>query len=274
MTKSMSKSGGLTIESCVFIFFCFLLPFVSLAGSVPSIETLQKRSVLDDYYSAVLFGYNIINHTKKYAGRYVGNQLNCTDCHRNAGTEPEQIPLYVAGVYPRWRAKTSQSTSLGQVIRECFVNGLNGIMPPENAAEITAIKTYINYLSYGQVIGQSPSGRGVRTLSHIGSDPSPMDGELVYQKQCASCHGVNGDGVNGNPPTWGMASYTEGSPMNSIPLNASFIKTKMQMIQQEISTQDALDVAAFLKLRKRPADPGNGKINKLLQGFARTLGLI
>jgi len=45
------------------------------------IEELTARAVLDDYESNVVFGYNIVMQTNRYAGRYAGSALSCTSCH-------------------------------------------------------------------------------------------------------------------------------------------------------------------------------------------------
>ena len=248
---------------------------VCFAGKLPTIESLKKRTVLDDYYSNVIFGYNIINDTQAFASRYVGNKLNCTDCHRNAGTVAEQLPLNIAGVYPQWQSKNAQLTELSLKIRECFVFSQNGIMPPANAPEILAIKTYINYLSKNQIVGVSPIGRGVTVLANTGSDPNPANGRMVYQQFCVSCHGVEGKGVSESPPVWGMGSYSKGSGINDIQIAASFIKAKMSgENDQKLSVQQALDVSAFIKKQIRPADPKKSKIPKLLQDLGAALGLI
>jgi thiosulfate dehydrogenase len=204
-----------------------LLVSICFAEQRPSIELLKKRSVLDDYYSNVVFGYNIIKDTQRYASRYVGNKLNCTDCHRNAGTVSEQLPLNVAGVYPLWRSKNAQLTELSLKIRECFVFSQNGIMPPANAAEIVAIKTYIHYLLKNQLVGVSPVGCGVSLLAGTGKDPNPASGALVYQQFCVGCHAKDGAGNINNPAVWGMNSYSAGSGMNDIQNAAAFIKAKM-----------------------------------------------
>lgn len=88
---------------------------------LPTIEELKKRSFLDDYYSNVLFGYDIVANTRKYASRHVGNKLNCTNCHLQAGSVEEAIPLNVAGAYPKWRDKNGCRNGIGLRIRECFV---------------------------------------------------------------------------------------------------------------------------------------------------------
>lgn len=251
---------------CQLFILCISVISVGVARQAPDIASLKNRSELDDYYSNVVSGYNIINDTQTYASRFVGNNLNCTDCHRKAGTLQGQLPLNVAGIYPLWRSKNAQITDLTLMIRECFVYSLNGVMPPNNAPEVTAIKTYISYLSINQVIGKSPEGRGVSTLPTTNTEPNSVNGELVFQQHCSSCHGNDGTGLAETPPVWGMHSYTKGSGMNDIQLAASFIKTKMSEISKStLSVQQAFDVAAYLKKQMRPIDPGKSKLSKLLQ---------
>jgi len=245
---------------------CLSMISVSFARQVPDIATLKSRSELDDYYSNVVLGYNIINDTQTYARRFVGNKLNCTDCHREAGTVQGQLPLNVAGIYPLWRSKNAQITDLTLVIRECFVYSLNGVMPPANAPEVTAIKTYISYLSINQIIGESPGGRGVSILSETNYEPNSLNGQIIYKQHCAGCHGDIGNGLAKNPPVWGMDSYTKGSGMNDIQVAAGFINTKMsEMSKFSLSTQQAFDVAAYLNKQMRPVNPGESKLPKLLQ---------
>ncbi len=245
---------------------CLLTISNSFAEQVPSIETLKNRSVLDDYYSNVIFGYNIVNETQIYASRFVGNKLNCTNCHKNAGTVSGQLPLNIAGIYPLWQAKNAQIADLSLKIRECFVNSHNGVMPPANSPEITAIKIYINYLSHNQVIGRPPMGRGVSTLPKSIYDPNPANGKIVYLQRCANCHGDDGTGLAENPPVWGLGSYTKGSGMNDIQYAAGFIRTKLLKIDNSnLTIQQAWDVAAFLQSKIRPVDPGKEKVPKLLQ---------
>ncbi len=256
-----------------------LLLFVSMpllyAGEIPDIKTVIQKPVLDDYDSNVLLGYNIVQKTGDYASRYVGNQLNCSSCHINAGTEADLLPLFVAGIYPRWEAKNNRVNELTAKIRTCFVLALDGIMPPASSPEIKAIKTYIHFLSAGQRIGQIPEGRGVTALPMNLQDPSPVRGLLVYQNSCQNCHAIDGSGSETVPPLWGSQSYTSGSMMNEIRVSAGFIKNKVMKIAGEISLSDqqALDVAAYLNKRERPVDPEKEKLVKIIQDLGRLIGI-
>jgi cytochrome c len=59
-----------------------------------------------------------------------------------------------------------------------------GLGTPATAAEVAALDT-----------DASPSGAGLPA----GSGDATI-GATLYQAQCASCHGANGEGVAGNPP--------------------------------------------------------------------------
>lgn len=244
-----------------------LLASTALAQqSLPSIEQLVNEPFLDDYYSNVVYGYQIVNDTQHFASRYVGNALNCKNCHLNSGTKADALPLNVAGMYPKWRAKNGKRNGIGLRIRECFVYSMDGIMPPDDAPEVLAIAAYVTYLSQGEVMGAEPEGRGVPTLPATGYDPNPANGRAVYLEQCASCHGEQGGGVGDMPPVWGMNSYNRGAGMNRIDEAAGFIWANMPLGQDKSLThQQAFDVAAYLNLQYRPADPRQSKFLKLLE---------
>lgn len=248
----------------------FALLAIAFAGHAqqnqPSIEQLLQEPFLDDYYSNVVYGYEIITQSQQHASRYVGNNLNCTNCHLQAGTQQDALPLNVAGMYPKWRAKNGKRNGIGLRIRECFLYSMDGIMPPEDAPEVQALSAYVTYLSQGQVMGVEPLGRGVPTLPDTGYDPNPANGRLVYVEQCSSCHGQQGGGVSGFPPVWGLHSYNRGAGMNRIQEAAGFIWANMPLGNgRSLSHQQALDVSAYLNLQLRPADPGQSKFLKLLE---------
>jgi thiosulfate dehydrogenase len=242
----------------------FLVCFASSALSGPTIEELKGRAVLDDYEGNVVFGYNIVMDTNRYAGRYSGNGLRCSSCHLKGGTQSDGFPLNVAGVYPKWRSKNGVRNGIELRIRDCFLYSLNGVMPPPEAAEVQAVAAYINYLSEGEVIGRPPKGWGVPTLPDTGSDPNPPRGQVVYMRECAACHGANGQGNGPVPPVWGLESYNAGAGLTSVPRLAGFIWANMPMgKERSLSHQEALDVAAFLNLQHRPFDPREGRLKKL-----------
>ena len=255
------------------------LAFVLLAGlaltapAKPTIEELKARSVLDDYESNVVHGYNIVMDTPRYAPRYAGNRLSCTNCHLKAGTTPDALPLNVAGLYPRWRAKNGVRNGIGLRIRECFLYSHNGVMPPADAPEVLAIAAYINYLSEGEVIGKPPAHWSVPTLTETNQDPNPAMGEMVYKRSCVACHGADGRGREGVPPLWGPDSYNAGAGMNNVQKAAGFIRANMPLGQgRTLTQQQALDVAAYLNMQVRPFDPREGRLKKLAERVVHWFG--
>jgi thiosulfate dehydrogenase len=246
-----------------------ILPPAGLPAPPPTIEALLARDYLDDYYSNVVFGYRLITETEKYGARYNGNGLRCTHCHLNAGRTLNALPLNVAGIYPKWRSKNGRRNGIGLRIRECFVYSLDGIMPPEDSPEVLAIAAYISYLSYGQVIGQAPKGRGVPTLPDTGFDPNPANGKALYAARCSVCHAPDGQGQGPIPPLWGMRSYNKGAGMFDTRRAAGFIWANMPLgTARSLTYQEALDVAAYINLQIRPADPRDSRLVKLFESFA------
>lgn len=256
------------VKTTVVTGFAVVVALASAAAmpARPTIEELKARVVLDDYESNVLFGYNIVMETNKYAARYAGNALNCTSCHLKGGTQPDGFPLNVAGVYPKWRSKNGVRNGIGLRIRDCFLYSLNGIMPPEEAPEVQAVAAYIHYLSEGQVIGRPPAHWGVPTLPDTGSDPNPPRGATVFAQVCAPCHGRDGHGTAAAPPLWGPDSYNAGAGLNNVQRAAGFIWANMPVgNERSLTHQEALDVAAFLHLQLRPFDPREGGLKKLME---------
>ena len=248
-----------------FLIVCLTLMASGQAIADFTIEDLQGRNFLNDNESNVLYGYNIVMKTQDYAYTYTGNKLNCTSCHRKGGTVPGGLPLNVSGQYPRWLGEDGRSHGVGLKIRECFLYGMNGFMPPENAPEVLAIEAYMAFLSEGQRVAIEPKGRGVPLLDDS-LTADPVAGETVYQARCISCHGLEGQGGDEEaqkaPPVWGKHSYNAGSAMQAIPTSAGFIWSKLQGQPQAVTPQQALDVAAFLHAQARGSDPSNGVVSE------------
>ena len=243
-----------------------LAAFAMSALARPTIEELQARDFLDDYESNIVYGYNIVMETERYAARYVGNKLRCTNCHLNGGTTPDALPLNVGGMYPQWRSKNGVRNGIVLRIRECFLYSHNGVLPPDHAPEVLAVAAYINYLSEGEVIGERPEGAGVPTIPDTGFDPNPARGEVVYQRDCVICHAADGSGTAAAPPLWGQDAYNAGAGMNRIDKSAGFIWANMPLGRgRTLSYQEALDVAAFINLQLRPFDPREGRLAKLAE---------
>ena len=206
----------------------------------------------------VRFGRDIFVDTQRYAKEYVGNQLNCQNCHLDAGSLATSAPMWAAYVaYPAFRTKNEQVNTFQMRLEGCFRYSMNGRVPPADGAVITALTAYAFWLATGAPVGAYLEGRGFPAVAPPPQPASAQRGEQVYAQHCAACHQASGAGLPGTfPPVWGRNSYNKGAGMHSIPTAAAFIKANMPFGQPNTLTdQEAWDVAAYINSKPRPADP-------------------
>ena len=216
----------------------------------------------DDFGKVVKRGEQIFMETGKYAGRYVGNNLSCANCHLDAGRQPDSAPMWAAFIhYPAYRKKTGQVDTLASRIQGCFDFSMNGKAPPANDEVMTALQTYFFWLAKAAPVGMPVAGGGYLKLK---KPPLPADyarGEAVYTQNCVVCHGANGQGQRVAdkqvfPPLWGAKSYNWGAGMHQLANSSGFIKANMPLGQGgSLSDQAAWDVALFMNSHERPQDP-------------------
>jgi len=211
----------------------------------------------------IRLGRDIFTNTQVYGKRFAGNGLNCTSCHLSEGRQPFAAPLWAAyTIYPVVRNKTKKVVTWEERVQDCFRFSLDGIAPAVDSPEMTALTTYAKWLATGAPVGISLPGRGFANIKKT-EDPSPIDGEIIYQAQCALCHGENGEGQrNANgigymfPPLWGMDSFNRAAGLNKVKTAAQFIKANMPLGAGYTLTDDeALDVASYMWINFRPDDP-------------------
>ena len=208
-------------------------------------------------------GRDIFVHTREYAGAYVGNGLRCSNCHLDAGRLANAAPLWGAYVaYPQYRRKNGRVNSLGERIQGCFTFSMNGKPPPLDSAEMVALESYAYWLATGAPVGARLVGAGYPKQGF--KSPQPPDyarGQAVYVRDCALCHGADGQGqrVAGRdvfPPLWGRDSFNWGAGMAQLDNAAAFIKANMPLSRGGmLSDQDAWDVAMYMDGHERPQDP-------------------
>lgn len=220
----------------------------------------------DKYGDDVRLGKKIFTQTGKYASRYAGNGLSCSNCHIDAGRKPHSAPLWAAyGMYPAYRKKNDRSNTLEERIQQCFRFSMNGFSPALDTPEVRALVSYAHFLSKGAPIGVDMPGRGYPQIINTGYDANPTRGGDAYKSKCATCHGSDGAGKendNGSytfPPLWGSDSYNKGAGLATNKLLAGFIKANMPIGQEwTLTDQEALDIASYINLQIRPWDPRKG----------------
>ena len=216
----------------------------------------------NEFGDMIVLGKNIFVNTQQYAKDYVGNGLNCANCHLDNGRKADSAPLWAAyGLYPAYRKKTGQVDTIGSRIQGCFRYSMNGKPPALDSKEMTALVTYHYWLAKGAPTGVKLQGQGYLALPKPPLEPDITRGAEVYKNNCALCHGANGEGAMANgayafPPLWGKDSFNWGAGMHRVDTAAGFIKANMPYGRGGMLTdQQAWDVAIFMNSHERPKDP-------------------
>ncbi len=218
------------------------------------------------YGQMVEQGRRIFTDTQRYAGRYVGNGLNCSSCHLQEGRKAYASPMWAAyPMYPQFRNKTRSVMTFEERLQDCFKYSMNGIAPTLDSPEIKALSAYAHWLSKGAPINQELPGRGFARLSKP-RDPNSINGEKLYRENCAICHGVDGQGQKFAkragymfPPLWGRNSFNRAAGMSTIKDCAQFTKANMPLGKGwTLTDMDAWDICTYIWIQDRPSDPRFG----------------
>ncbi len=227
----------------------------------PSPETIPGSQLGEQ----IRLGYEVVVNTQEYAAPYVGNRLNCTNCHLDGGLNPNAASFVgLAAVYPEYRPRSARVNTLADRVNECMERSLNGRAFPPDSFNLQAVVAYITWLSRGVPSGATLPWRGLQFIdSRRPLDPS--NGKNLFANKCAFCHGSDGLGTMAAPPVWGPQSYTIGAGMARVSVAAAFIKANMpRSWGWSLSDDDAYDVAAYINAQPRPDFPG--KVNDWQKG--------
>jgi len=216
----------------------------------------------NEFGEMVLMGKNIFVRTQQFAKDFVGNGLNCANCHLDNGRKADAAPLWAAyAIYPAYRIKTGQVDTIQSRIQGCFRFSMDGKPPASDSKEMTALVTYHFWLASGAPTGVKLPGQGFIKVPKPNQKPDLARGGEVYKNNCAVCHGTKGEGTKQDgeyafPPLWGKDSFNWGAGMHRIDLAAGFIKANMPYGRGgTLSDQEAWDVALFMNSHDRPKDP-------------------
>lgn len=231
--------------------------------SEPGFHSPPETKMPDDEFGQmVLLGKQIFVDTQHYAKQYVGNGLNCVNCHLDRGRHNASAPMGPAYVrYPKFRGKNKEVNTMEQRIQGCFRYSENGTPPPPLSKEMKALVSYFHWLASGAPVDKKMKEAG---FAKVQDPPKPADarrGAQVFARDCALCHGAEGQGtrIDGRyqfPPLWGDDSYNWGAGMHRINTAAAFIHANMPLGKGgSLSVQEAWDVAAYVNSHQRPQDP-------------------
>ncbi len=241
-------------------------PLIFLAAMLASGLRAQDASTVEqksyppgDLGEVVRLGEELVGQTSEHplTKPYVGNSLNCTSCHLDSGRH-ENAASFVgtAAAYPAWSPREKRVITLEDRVLNCFMRSQNGIRPPNGSRVSVAITTYITWLSRGSKLkmnAEEPLGQNhTPALPLDGLTSNVQHGAALYADQCAQCHSEDGLGTDDGPPVWGDESYNDGAGLSRVPKLASWLKVAMPLDDETLTTQEALDIAAFINSQRRP----------------------
>lgn len=221
-------------------------------GALPSVDDVPAGPKGD----AIRYGFELIVHTQQYLKGNVGNSLTCQNCHLGAGRTPHAAPFVgLYSLYPIYRTKNGMVTTLPMRINSCFRRSMNGKPLPYDSKEMTALVSYMAWLSEGIPVGTEIPERGFPRIEPT-RPPNPKEGDRLFTAKCAVCHGLDSEETAVGPHLWGPQSFNNGAGMARIPTMAAFIKQNMPRDQGGTLTEDeAYDLAAFIATKPRPDFP-------------------
>lgn len=237
---------------------------------VPDTSTIPH----DEFGEMVRYGRELIVNTAYYigpegkVGKYLGNKMNCTNCHQDAGTKPYALNFYSTHArYPQYRARENKILSLAERVNNCIERPHIGKHMPLDSKEMIAIISYMKWLGANVPVNAHVKGDGSVKIDFPERAADPKKGEEVYKRECMVCHGANGEGkmradnvCYEYPPLWGDKSYQSGSSVHRLIKMAPFVYANMphkiaSYTNPKLTIEEAYDVVAFINndtIHKRP----------------------
>ena len=228
----------------------------------------------DMFGDMVRYGRELVLNTAYYIGpngtvsHNLGNKMNCTNCHIEAGTRPFGFNFFSTHArYPQYRGREDKILTLGQRINNCIERPHSGTPLPLDSKEIVAMVCYIKWLGNNAPVGQHVPGDEGIELEFPNRAADPVKGAAIFAANCVSCHGQNGEGMfNADsstyiyPPLWGPHAYQKGSSPHRVLKLARFIKANMPdkkalWNKPFLTDEQSIDVAAFInddRIHSRP----------------------
>lgn len=217
----------------------------------------------------ITYGRELIANTARYLGPAgtvlkISNGMNCQNCHLDAGTKIfGNNYASVSTTYPKFRGRSGTVESIEKRVNDCFERSLNGQPLDTSSREMRAIVSYINWLGSNVQEGQEARGSGLVKLKTLERAADPLKGKALYETQCVTCHGPNGQGIklpDGKtyqfPPLWGENSYNQGAGLYRLSTFAGFILANMPIgatyDSPVLTEQESWDIAAYVNSMPRP----------------------
>jgi len=227
----------------------------------------------------VKLGEDILLHTNTHplTKDFVGNKLTCGNCHL-AGADGKpgtglgmSTLIGTATVFPAFSGREKTVLTLEDRSNNCFMRSMNGKRLIVDSEASIAIAAYITWLSTGlpiQMNAQYPigplnmekflQGEKFAMMQFDATHQNYLNGQTIYEKRCARCHGIDGAGHEENPPLWGKdangrwLAYNTGSTMSDLDHGAVWIQSNMPLREEgTLSDQEAADVTLYVNAQER-----------------------
>ena len=214
---------------------------------------------------AVRYGRELMLRTAYYIGpdgvngKYLGNKMNCTNCHQDAGTKPYSFNLQKSFLnYPEYRAREGKVLTLSERVNNCIMHPHLGKPLPLDGKEMVAFVSYLKWINDSSKIERNTPGLKNLNIPFPARAASPENGAKIFSVNCARCHGKDGEGIMQDdqetyiyPPLWGLQAYQPGSSMHRVIKMAQWLVANMPHTlathdKPFLSSEDAFDVAAFI----------------------------
>lgn len=228
----------------------------------------------DKFGEAVRYGRELMLNTSYYIGpngingKYLGNKMNCTNCHQDAGVKLYSFNLISSHEnYPMYRAREGKVLSLAERVNNCIMRPMNGKPLQLDSREMLGFLSYFKWInSFAPKGGKFKGSKNLEIVFPSKSASSDL-GSILYNKHCLRCHGINGAGIlRGDnvtyiyPLLWGDSSYQPGSSMHRVIKMAQWLKGNMPQDKATwdkpvLTDEEALNIAAFVNndnIHKRP----------------------
>ena len=284
VNKLMALIGALSLLMLV-VFFGVL--YKDTLWSAPPDEELAewnpKEMILENPIvpKEVKEGFLLLSNSPQKMGplhpdpevRYTGNTLSCTNCHLNGGTQTGAASwIGIDKRFPQFGGRANAIGTLAERINGCMERSMNGVALPEDAPQMKAMIAYMKWLDEGLPKLNNEVFKGYPKVTVPNTAVDLEKGKLIYTKECALCHGQDGQGIRyaevskgyQYPPLWGADSYNDGAGMHRVLTAAAFIKNNMPYLQAswedpKLSDEEAFHVAGYINSFERPRKKNTDK---------------